>query len=44
MDIENQMLFASRKDLIERAKKYEEADSEDDAVREMNDYEKNLMK
>lgn len=30
--------------MIERAKKYEDADSEDDALREMNDYEKNLMK
>ena len=37
------MVFKSRKEIMEKAKKYEEED-EDDALRDMNDYEKDLMK
>lgn len=42
-DIENQMVFKSRKEIMEKAKKYEEEDSEE-AFRDMNDYEEELMK
>lgn len=37
-------MFVSRKEIMERAKKYEDADSDHDANREMNEYEQNLMK
>lgn len=38
------MIFKSRKEIMERAQKYEEAEDDQDAVRDMNDYEKELMK
>jgi hypothetical protein len=38
------MMFMNRKEIMERAKKYEDADSDNDAIREMNDYEQDLMK
>lgn len=37
-DIENQMVFMSRKEMQQKAKHYEDEDDED-AFREMNDYE-----
>jgi septum formation topological specificity factor MinE len=37
-DIENQMVFKSRKEIMEMAKKYEEIDDEE-AFRDMNEYE-----
>jgi len=43
-DIENQMIFKSRKEIMERAKQYEEQEDDEDAFREMNDYENELMK
>ena len=33
------MAFLSRKEIMERAKKYENAEDDDDAKREMNEYE-----
>ncbi len=42
-DIENQMVFKSRREINEAAKKYEEED-EEDAFRDMNEYEVGLMK
>lgn len=42
-DLENQMAFYSRKEMMERAKKYEQAENGAEAAREMNDYEKELM-
>jgi len=43
-DIENQMVFISRKEMNKRAKKYEEQEDDEDAFREMNEYEEDLMK
>lgn len=43
-DIENQMAFKSRKEIMKRAKEYEEQEDSEDAFREMNDYENELMK
>ena len=43
-DIEKQMVFYSQKEIRERAKKYKDADDDEDAMREMNDYEQELMK
>jgi len=37
-DIENQMVFKSRREMMEMAKKYENEDDED-AFRDMNEYE-----
>jgi t-SNARE complex subunit (syntaxin) len=42
-DIENQMVFKSRKEILQLAKKYEKEDDED-AFRDMNEYETTLMK
>ena len=42
-DIENQMVFKSRREMMEIAKKYENEDDED-AFRDMNEYENELMK
>jgi hypothetical protein len=43
-DIENQMIFVSRKELNKRAKQYEEEEDDENAFREMNEYEEELMK
>ncbi|CDW76848.1 snare domain containing protein [Stylonychia lemnae] len=43
-DIENQMVFLSRKEMNERAKKYEDQEDDEDAFRDMNEYENELMK
>lgn len=43
-DIENQMIFKSRKEMNARAKQYEAKDEDGDAFREMNEYEEELMK
>lgn len=43
-DIENQMVFKSRKEIAEMARKYEQADDDEEAFREMNEYEEGLMK
>lgn len=43
-DIENQMVFKSRQEIKEMAKKYEQIDDDEDAFRDMNDYEVGLMK
>ena len=37
------MAFYSRKEMMDRAKKYEQAENGAEAAREMNDYEKELM-
>jgi hypothetical protein len=42
-DIENQLVFKSRREIMDKAKKYEEED-EEDAFRDMNEYEQELMK
>lgn len=42
VDIENQMVFKSRKEIIQMAKKYENEDDEE-AFRDMNEYEVGLM-
>jgi transcription termination factor NusB len=42
-DIENQMIFKSRKEMLQMAKKYEEEDDEE-AYRDMDEYEVQLMK
>ena len=42
-DIENQMVFKSKREMMEIAKKYENEDDED-AFRDMNEYETELMK
>ena len=42
-DIENQMVFKSRKEIMDKANKYEEEDDEN-AFRDMNEYEEELMK
>ena len=42
-DIENQMIFKSRKEMLQMAKKYEEIDDEE-AYRDMDEYEVQLMK
>lgn len=42
-DIENQMVFKPMRELKEMAKRYENEDDED-AFREMNDYEVGLLK
>lgn len=34
----------SRKDIVDRAKKYNEVEDQDDALREMTEYENDLMK
>lgn len=44
VDIENQMFFMSRKEINKRAKQYEIQDDDEDAFREMNEYEQDLMK
>ena len=38
------MVFYSQKEMAERAKKYEENSDDEDAMREMNEYEEQLMK
>ena len=38
------MIFKSRKEIIERARQYGEAEDDEDAFREMNDYESDLLK
>ncbi len=43
VDIENQMVFKSRKEIMQMAKKYENIDDEE-AYRDMNDYEVELLK
>lgn len=40
-DIENQMVFKQSRDMKKRAEMYEE---DEDAFREMNDYEEDLMR
>ena len=42
-DIENQMIFKSRKEMLQMAKKYEQEDDEE-AYRDMDEYEVQLMK
>ena len=37
------MVFKSRKEILEAAKKYENMDEDEDAFREMNEYEVGLM-
>eukprot|EP00347_Sterkiella_histriomuscorum_P002738 403366994 len=44
IDIENQMFFMSRKEINKRAKQYEEQEDDEDAFRDMNEYEQDLMK
>lgn len=44
VDLENQMAFKSRKEILARAKQYEEQEDEEDAFREMNEYEEELMR
>lgn len=43
IDIESQMVFMNRKDINKRAKQYEEQEDDEDAFREMNEYEQELM-
>ena len=38
------MVFKSRKEILEKAKKYEEEEDYEDAFRDMNEYETELMK
>lgn len=43
-DIEKQRVFFTRKEMAERAKHYEETgDNEEEADRELNEYEQELM-